>query len=81
MAAGKTLRVETLAPAQVHWSADGWLTSEDNEIRETCLGVYMADLETCGLAPGAQVDFTFYWPLASRWEGVDFTIRVNDCCP
>lgn len=43
MAAGKTLRVETLAPAQVHWSADGWLTSEDNEIRETCLGVYMAD--------------------------------------
>jgi len=52
MAAGKTLRVETLAPAQVHWSADGWLTSEDSETRDTCLGVYVADLDTLGLPSG-----------------------------
>jgi glucoamylase len=78
MAAGKALRVETLAPAQVHWSADGWLTSEDSETRDTYLGVYVADLETSSLAPGAQLDFTFYWPEASHWEGVNFTVKVID---
>jgi glucoamylase len=78
MAAGKTLRVETLAPAQVRWSADGWLTSKDSETRDTCLGVCVADLETSGLAPGAQLDFTFYWPEASHWEGVNFTVKVID---
>ena len=77
--AGKTLRVETLVPALVHWSADGWRTTVDCATRDTSLGMHVADLETSGLAPGARVDFTFYWPQASLWERKDFCLTV--CAP
>jgi glucoamylase len=78
MAAGKTLRVETMAQAQVHWSADGWLRSRDSESRNTHLGLHLADLDTSGLPSGTEVVFTFYWPGASRWEGVDFAVKLID---
>jgi hypothetical protein len=35
------------------------------------------DLPTTQLRAGAGVDLTFYWPEASRWEGVDFVICVE----
>ena len=46
MPPGRTLRVETLAPAVVHWSVDGWRTVHDTPTRDTTLGVHVADLET-----------------------------------
>ncbi len=73
---GRTLRVETLAPAVVHWSADGWRTARDTATRDSGLCVHYADLTTAGLAPGSSVLFTFYWPEASRWEGTDFAVQV-----
>jgi glucoamylase len=74
MPLGKILRVETLAPALVHWSVDGWRTVRDTETRDTTLGVHVADLETLCLRIGDRVDFTFYWPEARRWEGTDFVV-------
>ena len=74
MPLGKILRVETLAPAVVHWSVDGWRTVRDTETRDTTLGVHVADLETLGLRIGDRVDFTFYWSDAHRWEGTDFVV-------
>jgi len=73
----KTLRVETLAPATVHWSADGWRTVYDTATRDTTLGVHVADLETHILRVGDRVDFTFYWPETARWEGSDFAVCVE----
>jgi len=73
---GDTLRVELLAPAVVHWSADGWRTARDAETRETGLGVFYADLPLAGLPDGARVEFTFFWPQAGRWEGSDFGVDV-----
>ncbi len=78
---GRTLRVETLAPAVVHWSADGWATVHDAATRDTGLGVHLADLPTEGLGPGAEVRFTFYWPAAARWEGEDFSVAVPERPP
>ena len=72
----KTLRIEALAPAWVHWSADSWLTVEECETRDTGLGVHLADLKTSGLTVGAQIVFTFFWPQASRWEAIDFSVRI-----
>jgi len=69
MPANKTLRVETLAPAVVHWSADGWRTTYDTATRDTTLGVHLAALETRHLSWGDRVHLTFYWPEAQRWEG------------
>jgi glucoamylase len=78
ISAGTMLRVETLANAIVHWSTDRWRTVHDAVARDTTLGVYVADLETMHLRSGDRVDFTFYWPAADRWEGVDFVIDVYD---
>ncbi|MGE5232433.1 MAG: glycoside hydrolase family 15 protein, partial [Deltaproteobacteria bacterium] len=74
--AGRILRVETLAPAVVHWSADGWRTVRDTATRDSGLGVYTADLPTDALGSGAEIRFTFYWPDAGRWEGVDFSVKI-----
>jgi glucoamylase len=77
MPLGKTLRIETLAPAVVHWSADGWRTVHDISTLDTTLGVHVADLMTVHLLRGDRVDFTFYWPAADRWEGADFVVYVD----
>jgi glucoamylase len=77
MPAGRTLRVETLAPAVVHWSRDGWRTVHDAPTRDTTLGVHVADLQTLELRIGDRVDLTFYWPEVNRWEGTDFVVYVE----
>jgi len=77
MPLGKILRVETLASAIVHWSGDGWRTSQDVATNDVGLGIYSADLGTKELSGESQVDFTFYWPDAHRWEGDNFTVRVG----
>ena len=77
MPANSTLRVETLAPAVVHWSVDGWRSPRDTETRDTTLGVHVADLATGELSSGDCVDLTFYWPESGGWEDVNFLVRVE----
>jgi len=73
---GRTLRIEVLAPARIHWSADGWRTTQDTATRESGLGVHYADLATASLPDGSEIAFTFYWPDARRWEGDDFSVKI-----
>jgi glucoamylase len=75
--AGKKLRVETLEPAIIHWSADGWETSKDTATRDTGLSIHNADLATGSLPKGSRVEFTIYWPEAGRWEEADFTVSID----
>ena len=77
MPSNRTLRVETLAPAVVHWSVDEWRTAHDAATRDTTLGVHVVDLGTRHLRPGDRVQLTFYWPDAGRWEGTDFVVCVD----
>ena len=77
MPPGKTLRVETLAPAVVHWSVDDWRTSHDEATRDTTLGVHVVDLPMPGLPAGARIDLTFYWTGVDRWEEVDFVVSIE----
>jgi glucoamylase len=76
MPAGRTLRIETLVPALVHWGIDGWRDATNTETRDTGLNVHVADLPTDVLDPGQTIEFTFYWPLESRWEATDFCVTV-----
>jgi glucoamylase len=76
LAAGTALRVETLAPATVHWSDDGWKTAHDTRTHSTGLGVHVADLPTNGLEKGRTVVFTFHWSSPERWEDADFEVAV-----
>ncbi|HVX09829.1 MAG TPA: glucan 1,4-alpha-glucosidase [Pirellulales bacterium] len=81
MAAGKILRIEVLSPAMIRWSCDDWNTTHEINTCNTELGLHMADLPTCGLAAGASVVFTFFWPEAAKWEGTDFRIHVAERAP
>jgi glucoamylase len=74
---GKNLRIETLSPAVVHWSLDGWQSVVDLGSKDSGLGIYFTDLDTARLKPGAKVDFTFYWPDDDRWEGTNYTVEVE----
>ena len=76
MPAGKTLRIETLFPATVHWAVDSWENVKDAITQDTGLGVHAADLDTSQLKPGQKIFFTFYWAAAQKWEGVDFNVDV-----
>jgi glucoamylase len=73
--AGKTLRLITPCFATVHWSADGWATVHDLEMRDTTVGCWFGDLPTTRLAAGARIEFTFRW--GERWEGKDFRVTVE----
>ena len=74
---GKKLRIETLEPSVIHWSADDWSTVEDIKTYDVGLGIHMADLFTQALPEGKQIKFTFYWPDARHWEGTNFTVRLG----
>ena len=74
---GKKLRIETMAPAMVHWSADNWKTTKDVKTKDTGLGIHVADLSTQKVPDGLEIKFTFYWPQVDHWEGEDFSIRVG----
>lgn len=74
---GKMLRVETSAPAIIHWSNDDWETVRDAKTADSALGIHYTDLPTTALQDGKQVLFTFYWPQADRWENKDFSVNVS----
>ncbi|HVB98394.1 MAG TPA: glucan 1,4-alpha-glucosidase [Candidatus Dormibacteraeota bacterium] len=73
---GKILRIELMAPAVIHWTADDWKTCQDLKTHDAGLGIHMADLPTQSLPEGSQIKFTFYWPDAGHWEGKDFMVRI-----
>lgn len=78
MSAGKTLRIELLAAATVHWGTDDWQQPGDAETRDDRLGFHFADLPTEKLPPGTQIRFTLHWREAARWEGRDFAVGIGD---
>jgi glucoamylase len=77
MPAGKILRIETTAPAVIHWSGDDWITVQEATTHDVGLGIHIADLTTQALPESKQVRFTFYWPDADHWEGANFVVRVG----
>ncbi len=78
MPTGQNLRIESLTRAVVHWSEDGWNTVHDTQTRDTGIGIHLVDLNTADLKAGRNIDFTFYWPEADRWEPVNYSISVTD---
>jgi glucoamylase len=75
---GKTLRLEVLAPATVHWSDDGWRTMHDTPTKDSGVGVHCADLLLKHISVGGTVKFTFYWVDAGKWENTDFAVTIAE---
>ncbi|HVZ36302.1 MAG TPA: hypothetical protein VG963_27930, partial [Polyangiaceae bacterium] len=78
MAAGRTLRLETLGSCRVRWTANAWQTWADTAALDSGLGLFFADLPTATLPAGTHIAFTFYWIDARRWEEHDFEVRVRE---
>ena len=74
---GKTLRLEVLAPARVHWTSNRWVDAEDAVTEHKGLGIHVVDLPTQTLQAGTQIIFTFFWTDTKRWEGVDFMMEIE----
>ncbi|MGH8397003.1 MAG: glucan 1,4-alpha-glucosidase [Gammaproteobacteria bacterium] len=75
--AGRTLRIESLAAAKVHWTLDDWRSMHDTLTLDSGVGIHYVDLPTTKLKPGAQCIFTFFWQQAGHWEGTDFMVQVS----
>ncbi len=73
----KILRIETMAAAVIHWTADEWKTCHDQKTHDSGLGIHWADLSTQALPEGAHIKFAFFWNEAQRWEGVNFSVTVS----
>jgi glucoamylase len=76
MPGDKTLRIEVLAPATIHWSNDGWQTIKDVKTRPVIPGLHMADIPPGDKNAGA-IQFTFFWPEANHWENKDYEVRIK----
>jgi glucoamylase len=74
---GKTLRVEVISPAIIHWTINEWAEIQDSRTQETGLDIFFVDLPTKRLIPGSKIDFTIYWPDQDRWEGTDYRVEIR----
>lgn len=74
---GNTLRILLPAPAQVRWSADEWTTHKERKTKDSILGIHLMDLPTRLLAEGMIIRFTIHWIDEDRWEGTDFSVRIE----
>ena len=74
---GKTLRIETLAPAQVRWSMDAWENCQEDVTQDSGFGVHFLDLDRKRLSANSRLTFTFYWPKSRNWEGKEFQIEID----
>jgi glucoamylase len=74
---GTTLRLFLPAPARVRWSVDEWTTETEHPTRDSTLGVHVADLPSYHLENGTIIRFTIYWIEENRWEGADYTVKVE----
>jgi glucoamylase len=78
MPQGKKLRLILLEAAEVHWSFNGWAAAQDSKTRDTGLGVYVVDLPAEELKPGYEIVFTFLWLQENRWDGVNYSVLVEN---
>jgi len=73
---GKSLRIELLAPAVIHWSINNWEKVIETKTRDTGIGIHLVDIPTSSLKTDEQIQFTFFWSEANRWEEKDFIVKV-----
>ena len=74
---GMTLRIEANARFVLQWTRGGGAPTQKCESVDTTIGVWVADLAAELLPAGSDVQFTFYWPDADRWEGTSYSVSVG----
>ncbi|HVU07118.1 MAG TPA: glycoside hydrolase family 15 protein [Verrucomicrobiae bacterium] len=75
---GKILRIILAAEASVVWTTNQWVETETTNTNSTSpLNLWFADFPTKHLAKGSTIEFTFFWRAEQRWEGKNYSIRID----
>lgn len=70
---GVPLRILAGEPFRLVWSQDGWKTVHEQYAGATAIGVWYVDLAKLK----DTVQFTFFWPEQSRWEGKNYQVEIG----
>ncbi|HEY4064695.1 MAG TPA: glycoside hydrolase family 15 protein [Puia sp.] len=70
---GKTLRIEVMADAVVHWTDDGWATIRETPTEQKIPGLFVADIPGDNNEQGVLI-FTFFWKEADHWENKNYSV-------
>jgi glucoamylase len=72
------LRLILSDEVEVVWSANGWATlNRTAALQIPTLGLWFLDLPTENIIAGSEVEFTFFWPNARRWEGRNYSVKAD----
>jgi glucoamylase len=72
----RELLIEMNAPFLVHFGFDGWQGTEDRPSSPLPLGRHGVRLGRAELTGRGALDFTLYLMNESRWQGVDYQVRL-----
>lgn len=76
MVAGHTLHLCLPERAQVHIGHNDWCDVSDLVTTDTGLGVHVVTFGTGRLKPGDCINFTMLWLDSSKWQDVDYAVRL-----
>ena len=74
LAPGRALRIELTLPSIVHWSNDGWATSNEVGTTDTGLGVHVAELGWQDVRASGLV-FTWRDARTQAWTGRNYNVN------
>jgi glucoamylase len=84
LAPGKTLRIEVMAEAVVHWTDDGWTTIRETPTEQKSPGLFVADIPADDDNHETLI-FTFFWKEARHWENRNYSVtkspQMNESIP
>ena len=73
--AGRRVQVQLDRPGSVFWTADSWVSRAAIEAVDTTLGVWVAELPTAIMRPGAVMEWTAQY--AEAWEGQNYALTCT----
>jgi glucoamylase len=74
--AGKTLRIELLAPSIIRWSDDNWQSSRELKTRDTGLGIHLVDMPINPSLSGTSICFEAAREGDPNWQTGKYTILI-----
>ena len=66
--AGRRVKLQLVRPALIRWTGDGWSTYREVQAEDTTLGLWVAELPTQIMRPGAEMEWTAHFE-GGEWEG------------
>ncbi|HVT89407.1 MAG TPA: glycoside hydrolase family 15 protein [Tepidisphaeraceae bacterium] len=70
-----TLRIVLPWAFELHWSADGWIHTNDTRATSPITGLFFADVPP--LRRSGSLIFTFFWTELQQWQQLNYAVNVH----